>query len=120
MIRRPPRSTRTDTLFPYTTLFRVLEGHNHILKLIARGRPSSEVLEHLTHIVEELARPAICSVLFLEERPLRHGAAPRLPEAYCQPIAGAEIGPAVGSCGPAPSPRNPVVRRDLPPHPPWR
>src|SRR3546814_4011806 len=23
MIRRPPRSTRTDTLFPYTTLFRV-------------------------------------------------------------------------------------------------
>src|SRR3546814_2028357 len=27
MIRRPPRSTRTDTLFPYTTLFRsVLKG----------------------------------------------------------------------------------------------
>src|SRR3546814_2393058 len=27
MIRRPPRSTRTDTLFPYTTLFRSLAGH---------------------------------------------------------------------------------------------
>src|SRR3546814_5419339 len=30
MIRRPPRSTRTDTLFPYTTLFRSLDldgGH---------------------------------------------------------------------------------------------
>src|SRR3546814_8127821 len=26
MIRRPPRSTRTDTLFPYTTLFRSLQG----------------------------------------------------------------------------------------------
>src|SRR3546814_6567961 len=26
MIRRPPRSTRTDTLFPYTTLFRSLFG----------------------------------------------------------------------------------------------
>src|SRR3546814_15249493 len=26
MIRRPPRSTRTDTLFPYTTLFRSLNG----------------------------------------------------------------------------------------------
>src|SRR3546814_13391363 len=25
MIRRPPRSTRTDTLFPYTTLFRSLK-----------------------------------------------------------------------------------------------
>src|SRR3546814_1817787 len=26
MIRRPPRSTRTDTLFPYTTLFRSLQS----------------------------------------------------------------------------------------------
>src|SRR3546814_19153178 len=26
MIRRPPRSTRTDTLFPYTTLFRSQDG----------------------------------------------------------------------------------------------
>src|SRR3546814_4233797 len=25
MIRRPPRSTRTDTLFPYTTLFRSID-----------------------------------------------------------------------------------------------
>src|SRR3546814_14737641 len=32
-IRRPPRSTRTDTLFPYTTLFRsadIVEGHGHV------------------------------------------------------------------------------------------
>src|SRR3546814_1016922 len=28
MVRRPPRSTRTDTLFPYTTLFRSL-GVDH-------------------------------------------------------------------------------------------
>src|SRR3546814_14464656 len=27
MIRRPPRSTRTDTLFPYTTLFRSFHCH---------------------------------------------------------------------------------------------
>src|SRR3546814_20591292 len=27
MIRRPPRSTRTDTLFPYTTLFRSPAGY---------------------------------------------------------------------------------------------
>src|SRR3546814_11206693 len=26
IIRRPPRSTRTDTLFPYTTLFRSLDN----------------------------------------------------------------------------------------------
>src|SRR3546814_8241892 len=29
MIRRPPRATRTDTLFPYTTLFRSLLGKEH-------------------------------------------------------------------------------------------
>src|SRR3546814_3229685 len=36
MIRRPPRSTRTDTLFPYTTLFRshgFLCGLEHVLKV---------------------------------------------------------------------------------------
>src|SRR3546814_12710360 len=29
MIRRPPRSTRTDTLFPYTTLFRSVGGNGN-------------------------------------------------------------------------------------------
>src|SRR3546814_11370713 len=29
MIRRPPRSTRTDTLFPYTTLFRSRPAIHH-------------------------------------------------------------------------------------------
>src|SRR3546814_10018372 len=31
MIRRPPRSTRTDTLFPYTTLFRSNEQEDSAL-----------------------------------------------------------------------------------------
>src|SRR3546814_9662683 len=30
MIRRPPRSTRTDTLFPYTTLFRSQAGEQGV------------------------------------------------------------------------------------------
>src|SRR3546814_19913006 len=34
MLRRPPRSTRTDTLFPYTTLFR---------SLFCQARPSSDL-----------------------------------------------------------------------------
>src|SRR3546814_9476581 len=33
MIRRPPRSTRTDTLFPYTTLFRSLLAGDHHVRL---------------------------------------------------------------------------------------
>src|SRR3546814_7675260 len=34
MIRRPPRSTRTDTLFPYTTLFRSSAG----LSMVSHSR----------------------------------------------------------------------------------
>src|SRR3546814_11707039 len=34
MIRRPPKSTRTDSLFPYTTLFRSMVGqHDHMLAI---------------------------------------------------------------------------------------
>src|SRR3546814_16240908 len=47
MIRRPPRSTRTDTLFPYTTLFRSLQqlaGQSaELLRLAACG--NRDVLE---------------------------------------------------------------------------
>src|SRR3546814_7632718 len=39
MIRRPPRSTRTDTLFPYTTLFRSARGiEGDILIAVACAR----------------------------------------------------------------------------------
>src|SRR3546814_16137475 len=33
MLPRPPRSTRTDTLFPYTTLFRSLAYAGHVRKI---------------------------------------------------------------------------------------
>src|SRR3546814_10366635 len=36
MIRRPPRSTRTDTLFPYTTLFRSSKEIHGVLILNTR------------------------------------------------------------------------------------
>src|SRR3546814_3208711 len=40
MIRRPPRSTRTDTLFPYTTLFRSRRGAGRLAEGTAGGGPS--------------------------------------------------------------------------------
>src|SRR3546814_2730884 len=42
MIRRPPRSTRTDTLFPYTTLFR--SGDRIATR--RQGRAIQRVVEH--------------------------------------------------------------------------
>src|SRR3546814_7825923 len=44
MIRRPPRSTRTDTLFPYTTLFRSGPGPHRSLSL-RRGRGRHEAFD---------------------------------------------------------------------------
>src|SRR3546814_17279672 len=48
MIRRPPRSTRTDTLFPYTTRFRSVDpggwrtGRQVLLPASCLGRPDGE------------------------------------------------------------------------------
>src|SRR3546814_19376120 len=39
MIRRPPRSTRTDTLFPYTTLFR--SSVRRLQHAVLRARPGA-------------------------------------------------------------------------------
>src|SRR3546814_3319404 len=51
MIRRPPRSTRTDTLFPYTTLFRseaerALDDHALVFGQTRRVLPHGDVGGH--------------------------------------------------------------------------
>src|SRR3546814_11881381 len=46
MIRRPPRSTRTDTLFPYTTLFRSMPA---LMRRLAEHAPGIQLaIQHLT------------------------------------------------------------------------
>src|SRR3546814_2927595 len=52
MIRRPPRSTRTDTLFPYTTLFRshpahavIVADHDLVALIGIRGGSGELLLE---------------------------------------------------------------------------
>src|SRR3546814_14433029 len=50
MIRRPPRSTRTDTLFPYTTLFRSDGGALGQREDVDALQPAvARVVEHLAH-----------------------------------------------------------------------
>src|SRR3546814_988704 len=57
MIRRPPRSTRTDTLFPYTTLF------------LSGGAGHGEIGERLAALVALLVRVVVAPDLEIE--PLR-------------------------------------------------
>src|SRR3546814_12619391 len=55
MIRRPPRSTRTDTLFPYTTLFRSffeIKAHQAYFE-------EPETYDRLQEAEKELARHGI-------------------------------------------------------------
>src|SRR3546814_10257968 len=49
MIRRPPRSTRTDTLFPYTTLFRSLPRHPVAESRRVRRLPHGGDSQHHLH-----------------------------------------------------------------------
>src|SRR3546814_7404935 len=48
MIRRPPRSTRTDTLFPYTTLFRSALWNSIILDERLKSQLLSQAMLNFT------------------------------------------------------------------------
>src|SRR3546814_14597981 len=91
MIRRPPRSTRTDTLFPYTTLFRswlrenglecahvnkVAEGRPHIVDLIKNGE-----IAYIVNTTE--GRQAIADSFSIRREALQQGVT------YSTTIAGA-------------------------------
>src|SRR3546814_14232602 len=62
MLRLPPRSTRTDTLFPYTTLFR--SGRAQLLGVPDRGRMAG-LLERRDH---RSARQAVQDTLYRARR----------------------------------------------------
>src|SRR3546814_1109988 len=65
MIRRPPRSTRTDTLFPYTTLFRSLArraGRAHL------GRHLGDPAPH--HLARTAAPAGVLSPVCTQTWPL--------------------------------------------------
>src|SRR3546814_1147655 len=90
MIRRPPRSTRTDTLFPYTTLFRSMGGsqiafaglggmgdliatcsspqsrNRYVGGQLGRGRKSDEISSEMNMVAEGVKTSAV--VLELAEQ----------------------------------------------------
>src|SRR3546814_9965742 len=72
MIRRPPRSTRTDTLFPYTTLFRSPNGSGKstLLKLLAgiRRPTTGRVLFDGRPLAALPPRPVAQRIALVEQR----------------------------------------------------
>src|SRR3546814_9579999 len=70
MIRRPPRSTRTDTLFPYTTLFRSLAATagGQVAARLAGLRDAREAVRHC-HAIDH--QDALVAVLDLRQVLLR-------------------------------------------------
>src|SRR3546814_3243450 len=60
MIRRPPRSTRTDTLFPYTTLFRSDSSRGHAvaenLAIAFIGAGCRTLSPHLAQFADDVLR----------------------------------------------------------------
>ena len=95
---------------------------NRALELLTRGAPLAEILDVVVRGVEAENPNMLCSILLLDEegRHLLTGAAPSLPEFYNAAIHGAEIGPAVGSCGTAAYTGERVVVEDIQTHPYWK
>src|SRR3546814_15051612 len=94
MIRRPPRSTRTDTLFPYTTLFRsqvhalgtevcLVVGAGNIFRGIsgaAQGieRATADYMGMLATVINALALQSACEKEGLHTRVLSDRKSTRL------------------------------------------
>src|SRR3546814_15122753 len=94
MIRRPPRSTRTDTLFPYTTLFRsAVISYTLYLEELESGRspdlPAPAIARHYWKLGADATLRDVVLVVRADEahhRDVNHGFA-------CE-LAGREVDPA--------------------------
>jgi PAS domain S-box-containing protein len=100
---------------------RLLDAQQQVIENIALGASLKACLTCICENIEDIigAGGAKSSILLLEGDTLRHGAAPRLPKAYCEAIDGVTIGPAVGSCGTAAFTREQVIVTDIETHPYW-
>ncbi len=94
--------------------------HSNILEMIAKGDAASAVYTEIALMYEERHLGLRCSMLELDGRKLRHGAAPSLPKAYCEAVHGLINGPEIGSCGASSYTGNRVLVEDISIDPKWK
>lgn len=97
------------------------QARNAVLDELLGLRPLHSILNGITRRLENLQPQMRVSIMLLDEHQRLHlGAAPSLPEAYCQAIEGIEAALEVGSCGHAAASGELVIAEDLSQHPYWR
>lgn len=120
----------SEGFYNYTTFIRdiserkrdelVKSGQNQVFEMLATGRSLPEILGALIEIIE-YRFDVRCSVLLTDpdEKHLRCGSAPSLPQEFNQAVDGLEIGPCSGSCGTAAYRCDTVVIEDIKTDPLW-
>jgi PAS domain S-box-containing protein len=100
----------------------LLHHEKQILERMLEGSPLAATLGEICLAIERLSADRVrASILLLDadERRLRRGAAPSLPEEYSRALEGREIGPTAGSCGTAAFTRRQVVTSEIATDPLW-
>ncbi|UZE97162.1 sensor domain-containing phosphodiesterase [Alkalimarinus alittae] len=99
----------------------LLDAQQNVIEKIALSAPLEECLNSICEQIESVidSANAKSSILILDGNQLLHGAAPHLPQAYCDAIDGVTIGPSVGSCGTAVYRKEQVIVNDIEHDPLW-
>ena len=101
---------------------RKAEGlRSFMLEKINNSFSQAEILWDVVLELEKIIPDSICSVMLVSDdgKCLKLGAAPHLPDFYCQAIDGLAIAPGVGSCGNAIATGQRTIAIDLAIHPFW-
>ncbi len=100
----------------------LIESQRAAMELALSGEPLEDTLKIIAQAVENQAgQKALASILLMADdgQHLLHGAAPSLPQAYCEAIHGIAIGQNVGSCGTSAYTKNLVIVEDIESDPKW-
>jgi diguanylate cyclase (GGDEF)-like protein/PAS domain S-box-containing protein len=92
-----------------------------LLEMLASSVPLPDLMAEFILNYERIFPGVMGSVLLLDDagQHLQHGAAPSLPQAYCEAINGVAIGPQVGSCGTAAFTGREILVSDIATDPLW-